>query len=221
LRKLGIAPLAEIRQLKQQIEIIAITDAGCTLDKQWLAELVKPFSQKADVVAGYYKAQAKTVFQKAAAAYMLVMPDHVDESNFLPATRSMAVKKSFWLKAGKFDPRYSHNEDYVFAHALKKIGAQIAFARDAIVYWQPPSDWLGFTRQAFRFAIGDSEAGIIRPKVALIFARYVVLCFVAYYSPLLAALALIVYVAWSVKKNYRYMQNIGMNILPSLQLTTI
>ena len=44
--------------------IILITDAGCKLDSNWVKEIQKSFDDKAvDIVAGYYKAQADTVFQ--------------------------------------------------------------------------------------------------------------------------------------------------------------
>src|SRR6185369_9657932 len=43
--------------------IIAIADAGCVLDKDWLKELLRPFAQGADVVAGYYQARAHTSFE--------------------------------------------------------------------------------------------------------------------------------------------------------------
>lgn len=96
--------------------IIAITDAGCVLDKDWLKNITAPFaSSKVDVVAGYYKAKADSVFKKSLTPYVLIMPDKIDSDNFFPATRSMAIKKSIWKKAGKFDEKFSHNEDYVFA----------------------------------------------------------------------------------------------------------
>ena len=37
----------------------------------------------------------------------------------------------------------------------------------------------------------------------------------------LAALLLLIYVVWSVKKNYRYVKNLeAVNLLPAMQLTT-
>ena len=84
-------------------EIIACSDAGCTLDKNWVRNIVEPFNDsKIDVVAGYYRGKAKTIFQKCLIPYVLVMPDKVDENNFLPASRSMAFKKSVWKRAGGF-----------------------------------------------------------------------------------------------------------------------
>jgi len=87
-------------------EIILLTDAGCILDKNWVKEITKPFThKKTDVVAGYYKGTANNIFQKSLIPYVLVMSDRVNKKEFLPATRSMAFKRSIWKKAGGFDEK--------------------------------------------------------------------------------------------------------------------
>src|SRR3989344_4126472 len=107
-------------------EIIICSDAGCVLDKNWVKNITEPFNDpKIDVVAGYYKGKAKSIFEKCLIPYVLVMPDRVDGGQFLPASRSMAFKKSIWKKARKFPEEFSNNEDYVFAQNLKKMGANI------------------------------------------------------------------------------------------------
>ena len=155
-------------------EIIAFTDAGCILDKDWLKEITKPFADRSvDVAAGYYAARAETIFQKCLVPYVLVMPDKVNPDSFLPATRSMAIRKSVFEKMGGFDPKYSHNEDYVFARKLRFEGRTIVFAPKAIVNWIPRRTLKEAYTMFWRFAYGDIEAGILRPKVLLIFTRYV------------------------------------------------
>jgi glycosyltransferase involved in cell wall biosynthesis len=154
---------------------IAITDAGCELDTQWLASFVTAISQdttKAQVLAGYYAAQTETAFQRAAAPFFLVMPDQVNPSEFLPATRSMALTKEVWQKYGGFPEEYSDNEDYVFAKKLQDNQEKIKFVKDAVVRWQPPRTVFSFTKTLFRFARGDAAARIWRPKVGVLFLRY-------------------------------------------------
>ena len=83
---------------------IAVTDAGCILDRNWLKELVEEQTKlKIEVVAGYYSANPKTSFEEAVIPYVLVMPDRVDENNFLPATRSVLFSKNIWKQAGGFN----------------------------------------------------------------------------------------------------------------------
>ncbi len=210
--------------------IIVCSDAGCVLDKDWVKNITAPFSDPTtDVVAGYYAGKAETVFKKCLVPYVLVMPDRVDPKNFLPATRSMAFRKSVWEKVGGFPEEYSHNEDYVFAKKLKNIGAHFVFAKDAIVYWKPRKNLQQAFVMFFRFAYGDAQARILRPKVAFLFARYLLgflllLSYFFYRSPLILTTVYVIlaaYVAWSIKKNYRYVNDWrGIFILPMLQLVS-
>jgi len=215
---------------KASNEIVAITDAGCILDKNWLNNLVKPFSDKSiDVVAGYYKGVSETVFQKCLIPFVLVMKDKVNEKDFLPATRSMAIRQSVWKKAGKFDEKFSHNEDYAFANKLKTIGAKIFFRKDAIVNWLPRKNFKQAFIMFFRFAFGDAQAKIFREKVAYIFLRYIFALYIIFLSVVerskylygLDVLFLIFYIVWAIFKNYRYVQSLkAIFYLPLLQFTS-
>jgi glycosyltransferase involved in cell wall biosynthesis len=209
-------------------EIIICSDSGNILDKSWVKNIIEPFNKNVDVVAGYYKGLANNNFQKSLIPYVLVMEDKVDSKQFLPATRSIAFTKAIWNKVGKFDERLSHNEDYVFAKKLKELGANIVFAKNAIVYWIPRST----VKQAFimfcRFAIGDAESGIFRTSVLLVLARYFLAIYfiflsILYQSKLIFAIlffGFILYLLWSVKKNYRYVKDkSAFFYLPLFQLT--
>ena len=157
--------------------LIACTDAGCVLKPDWLEQLLKVQNQtQADVVAGYYAGLAKTSWQAAVIPYALVMPDQLPQppAQFLPATRSLLLTRAAWQKAGQFNENLSDNEDYALAHALIKTGAKLAFAKTAIVFWHPPQTWLATAKMFYRFARGDAAAGLWRPKVGLIFLRYLI-----------------------------------------------
>jgi len=211
-------------------EIIACSDAGCILDENWIKNITEPFKDlKVDVVSGYYRGQAKTVFEKCLIPYVLVMPDKVDPANFLPATRSMAFRKSIWKKVGGFSENLSNNEDYVFANRLKKDNANISFKKNAIVYWRPRSNLKEAFIMFYRFAKGDAESHIFRPKVIIIFLRYMVgLSLIIMYLSLKSYLMLnfiflilFVYILWSIAKNYKYVKDIrALLFLPIIQLTS-
>jgi len=211
-------------------EIIACSDAGCILDENWIKNITEPFKDlKVDVVSGYYRGQAKTVFEKCLIPYVLVMPDKVDPANFLPATRSMAFRKSIWKKVGGFSENLSNNEDYVFANRLKKDNANISFKKNAIVYWRPRSNLKEAFIMFYRFAKGDAESHIFRPKVIIIFLRYMVgLSLIIMYLSLKSYLMLnfiflilFVYILWSIAKNYKYVKDIrAILFLPIIQVTS-
>src|SRR5260221_1514766 len=217
-------------------DIIVCSDSGNILDKNWIKNITRAFidsrlrgnDKRVDVVAGYYKGKATTVFQKCLIPYVLVMPDNVDPENFLPATRSIAFTKSIWKKAGRLDEKLSHNEDYAFAQKLKKIGAKIVFAKDAIAYWLPRKNFTQAFIMFFRFALGDTEAGIFRSNVLLIFVRYIFALYLmflgvlekSFFPIIILFVCFVMYTLWAIKKNYTYVkEKEALWILPVLQYT--
>jgi glycosyltransferase involved in cell wall biosynthesis len=211
-------------------EIILSTDSGCTLDKNWIKNILKPFKDKSvDVVAGYYKGKEENIFQKCLVPYVLVMDDKVNPKEFLPATRSMVFKKSVWEKIGRFDQSLSHNEDYAFANNLKNKEIKIIFARNAIVYWFPGKDIFQAFKMFFRFSLGDIQAKILRPKVVYLILRYILAAYLIILSLIMKSMILnifilicfVFYVLWSIFKNYRYVNKIqAFAYLPILQFTS-
>ncbi len=218
---------------KAKNDLVAITDAGCIPNKDWLKKLAKKRHQtQAPVVAGYYYGLAKNHFQQAIIPYVLVMPDKVDD-NFLPATRSMLINKKTWQEVGGFNERLNHNEDYAFAKELEKRKINIEIAKEAQVAWLPRKNLWSFMVMIYRFALGDAEATIFRPKVGLIFARYFLLILVLFFSWLglffqpvnfltnygliITLLAMIGYSSWAIGKNKKYVPA-GWWWLPILQI---
>lgn len=209
--------------------LIAITDAGCVPTPTWLAELAATQqATHAPVVAGYYRGLAVTPLSQAIIPYVLVMPDQVNPDDFLPATRSMLLSKKVWEKLGGFNERLSHNEDYAFARLLRERGVEMAFAPKAIVGWQSRQTLPEFWTMIYRFAWGDAEAKCWRPKVGLIFARYLGAVWLigwltqqASHVQVLGGLGLgfllVGYLLWAIKKNVRYAVN-GWYWLPVLQI---
>jgi cellulose synthase/poly-beta-1,6-N-acetylglucosamine synthase-like glycosyltransferase len=207
--------------------IIAITDAGCKPDPTWLAEIVKPFSNpQTQVVSGFYRGFAATVFEYCLIPYILVMPDRVNPLEFFPSSRSMAISRTAWNKSGGFNPLIDPSEDFELAHYLKKLGYRFTFAPRAQVVWYPKQTLSEAAWMFLRFAYGDIQAGIIRPKIKLLAVRYLLftyLCFVAAYFPSLIfplLFAMLGYLFWAVAKNYKYV-NAPQAIfwLPVLQIT--
>ncbi|MDO8660122.1 MAG: glycosyltransferase [Candidatus Parcubacteria bacterium] len=189
-------------------DIIVCSDAGCVLDKNWIKNIVEQFNDpKTDVVSGYYKAKTENFFEKCIVPYFLVMEDKINANDFLPATRSMAFRKSIWKKVGGFDEKLSNNEDYVFARNLKKIKAKIVFQRDAIVHWLPKKNIKEALAAFYRFSLGDAESHIFRPKVFLIFLRYFIAICLLFYSLKILLILITFYLFWAIYKNYKYVND--------------
>lgn len=209
--------------------IIAFTDAGCIPKPNWLEQIAKPFTNKSvHVVSGYYSSTATTIFQKCLVPFVLVMPDRLNSSEFLPSSRSMALRRNVWDFSGGFDVNLAHNEDYAFAQKLKSMGINFCFTSQAIVNWQPRQNLFSAAKMFFRFAYGDAEAGIFRPKVKLLITRYLIGIFLFFWlweiNPLITLYYLlfifVAYSTWAIVKNYRYVHTLpALFWLPVLQYT--
>ena len=213
---------------KAQNKIIAISDAGGELDRRWIEKISQPFNDPSvEVVAGYFKGKGENVFEECVATFTLTVPHRVDPKNFLPTSRSMAIRKKTWQKFGGFPEEFADNEDFVFSTRLKKEGAKIVFVPEAIFSWYPRENLQSFAKMIFRFARGDALAGLRYPKVATVFGRYLfalaLICLLPFHpslTPLIIAFVL-AYLLWPIFKNYRYVKKWpALFILPLLQLTT-
>ena len=211
-------------------DIIVCTDGDCVLDKDWVKNIIKPFTdKKVDVVAGYYSAKPNSIFQKCLVPYVLVMEDKINPHTFLPASRSMAFRKKVWDEVGGFPEDFSSNEDFVFANKIKRQDYNIVIAKDAVVYWRPRKNLKEAIIMFFQFAYGDMEAGIIRLRVKILFIRYFLGIFIfifalfsrSFFVIEIIILSITAYFIWSIIKNYRYVKDIrACYVLPMLQLSS-
>ncbi len=209
---------------KSQADLIAITDAGCLPHSDWLTKLVNCYQQQSKklkdkniVIAGFYQGLAKTAFEQAVIPYALVMPDRLNLTTFLPATRSLLLPKKVWQTLGGFNEKLNFSEDYEFAQRLVKQQIKIVVEPTAIVDWLPRKNFLQFLNMIFNFAKSDMLAKTYRPKVALIFLRYLLGIALFFYQPYLGLTVILLYLMWAIKKNYRYAKQAWF-YLPLLQI---
>ena len=213
---------------KSKGDIIVSSDAGCILDKNWIKEIIKPYSdENLDVVSGYYLPNTRNAFEKALASYTCVMPDKLDPENFLPSSRSVAFKKSAWKKAGGYPEWLGTCEDLYFARELRRKGFKFAFAGNAIVHWPQRKNLLEAFFQFLSYALGDGTARYFRKTTPYLFARYIlgltlVILFLQTRNSIfiwVLFLGLVLYLVWSIAKNYKYVGNMtAFFYLPLLQL---
>ncbi len=140
--------------------LIACTDAGAFLDKDWLANIVKPFNNpEIEVVGGFYEPYAGTILQRVIGALYYPKRNRVGH-NFIPSARSIAFKKTAWEKVGGFPEHLTKAEDTVFFLKIEESKAKISWAPDALVYWPPRQSISAFFEQNYSYAINDVTAGI-------------------------------------------------------------
>lgn len=200
--------------------IIAHTDAGCVAEKDWLQKLTEPFKHKEiDLVAGFYKMQAKTSLQTAMNVYHGVPPERFDATGFLPSARSVAFRKKVWEEVGGYSEKLDKaGEDTLFIYEAIEKGFKIARVKEASVVWNEPGN-LSFwdsTKKFYQYAKGDAQAGIWwhpqmqlsthNIKISAIFVRYflgLLLLMMSFKNISFLALLFFgfsLYLAWSIFK---------------------
>lgn len=144
---------------KSKNELIACTDAGCILDKNWLKEITK-FFPDFDVVVGVYKPYYTNDFEYFEGLVTVPEEEKIFERPSRWSSRSIAFKKEIWKKVNGY-PDLSAGEDTEFNLKLLKIKPKIAFAKNAIVYWRMRKNWKEFFKQFYRYGVGDKKSGNI------------------------------------------------------------
>lgn len=157
-------------------ELIACTDAGLVLDRNWLGHIVAPLEDgTADLVGGFFVPTPQSLFELALGATNYRLPEEIDPARFLPFGKSMAFRREVWTAVGGFPEWASHCEDLVFDLAVERVGYRRAFVPQALVYFRPRSSLRAFARQYFLYARGDGVAGLWPRRHALRYAAYAAL----------------------------------------------
>ncbi|HEV3000735.1 MAG TPA: glycosyltransferase [Solirubrobacteraceae bacterium] len=144
--------------------IVAVTDAGTTLEPTWLERLLAPIEGRLEVAvsAGFFAPGGDTPFERLLATVITPRLRDVDPEAFLPSSRSVAVRREWWERAGGYPAWLRAGEDLVFDLRLKEQGARFAFAPDAVVRWRPRSTLRGYFAQYRHYARGDGH-GLLWP----------------------------------------------------------
>ncbi|MEJ7137272.1 glycosyltransferase [Amphibiibacter pelophylacis] len=154
--KVGIAEGRNLAIGYSCSDLIAVTDAGCRIDSAWLKNITKPLLEnKADFVGGFFLPVAYSPLQRALA---LLTTARRPGRNFMPSSRSVAFRKSVWLKAGKYPEWLQWGEDTLFNKLCLTSGARYEIAADAIVHWEVRRSWQAIAKQFYRYAYGDGLA---------------------------------------------------------------
>jgi glycosyltransferase involved in cell wall biosynthesis len=154
-RNLGISKAAN--------EIIAVTDAGCIVTKEWLENILKCFSHEPqpDVIAGNFRFICHSAFEEAVTlATFSPHRDETEAARYYPSSRSIAFTKAAWEKAHGYPEWLYAAEDTLFNIRLRQLDCQFVFAKDAIVLWRPRETWRSLARQRYNFARGNARVGI-------------------------------------------------------------
>ena len=142
---------------------LAVTDAGCKVEADWLAKIERCFESdfRPDVVAGNFRFDTHTRFEEAV-VHATFQPnrDQTQTARYYPSSRSVAFTKAAWEKAGGYPEWLYAAEDTLFNIRLRQVGCRFAFCRDAIVHWRPRETWRALARQRINFSRGNARVGV-------------------------------------------------------------
>ncbi len=153
-------------------DAIAVTDADCVLEPDWLERLVTALEDGADVAMGFYRPAEDGFLQACVAAINLPDAAEIDPDRFMPSSRSLAFRRSAIDAAGGYPEWLDIGEDMYVDHRLRELGLDLRFVPDAVVRWHLRHDLASTWRQYFRYARGDAIAGMHPERNALRFAVY-------------------------------------------------
>lgn len=205
-------------------EIIASTDAGVRLSPHWLTSLLETLtSSQASVVAGFFVADPRTVFERAMGATVLPHLSEIDPSQFLPSSRSVAFTKEAWKAVGGYPDWLDYCEDLIFDLKLKQAGYSFAWAPKALAYFRPRSNLRSFFLQYYRYARGDGKADLWWKRHLLRYSAYLiaVLILAAGFSYPLLWVPLLLGVALYLYRPYCRLSGMMRGLSPLEKLQTI
>ncbi|HEX2069924.1 MAG TPA: glycosyltransferase [Actinomycetota bacterium] len=153
-------------------EVIAVTDADCTLAPAWLACLVDVIDWGADVAMGSYRPLVRNFFEACVAAATVPEPDEIGEERFMPSSRSIAFRREVLDDAGGYPEWLDVGEDMYLNHRLRERGVEMRLSREAVAYWPMRGDLQAVWRQYFRYARGDALGGMYPERHVIRFAVY-------------------------------------------------
>ncbi|KZN51388.1 glycosyltransferase [Pseudoalteromonas luteoviolacea] len=139
-------------------ENILITDAGVKLSCNWV-ELMSSALSNHDAVAGYYMYSGDNSLQKAYKELFYKSVKEVEPSEFLPSSRSLALKKHVWSDVGGYNEDFDIGEDTEFDLKIKSAGYTFHFCPEAMVSWDVRESLFKTYKQHYNYSLWDGVIG--------------------------------------------------------------
>lgn len=156
-------------------DLIAVTDAGVRLDREWLDRIVVPLEEgRAPVAAGFFRPDPHSVFETAMGATVLPQLQDIRPERFLPSSRSIAFRKDAWKEVGGYPEWLDYCEDLIFDLRLRSRYGPFVFVPEAVAHFRPRRNLRAFFVQYYRYARGDGKADLWRLRHAIRYLTYVV-----------------------------------------------
>jgi len=136
---------------KVKSELIAMTDADCVVDKEWLKKLTSPFTSENVVASVGYCSTPRDVNKLQKLIGMELESRFKKFSKFITRgpTMNLCVRTHIAKKV-KFDEKFDVAQETDWGYRLGKYG-KIRYIPKAIVYHYHRSTWRSFFKQQFKY----------------------------------------------------------------------
>jgi glycosyltransferase involved in cell wall biosynthesis len=154
-------------------DAIAVADADCAYGPGWLAALVAPLEEGADVAMGWTEPVISSLLDACVASLGFPLAAaEVDEMTFMPSARSVAFRREAIDAIGGYPEWLAIGEDMWVNHRWRERRFAMRMAPDAVASWHPRNSLGAIWNQYVRYARGDGQAGMFPERHALRFAVY-------------------------------------------------
>jgi GT2 family glycosyltransferase len=141
-----------------QGEIILFTDDDCIPEKNWLQEMLRPFSEDAEIVGvkGRYRTEQKEIIARFVQLEYEDKYDYMVRRKYIDFidTYSAAFRRRVFLELGGYDTEFpvACAEDIELSYRLSKKGYKMVFASKAVVRHTHPARLMAYLKKKFKFA---------------------------------------------------------------------
>jgi glycosyltransferase involved in cell wall biosynthesis len=154
-------------------DVLAVADGDCVLERDWLAHLLVPIAEGADVAMGFTAPIADGFLQECLAAVNFpIDAREVDPARFMPSARSVAFRRDAIEAAGGYPEWLPIGEDMWVNHRWRELRLDMRFAPEAVAHWRLRPTLRATWLQYFRYARGDAESGMYPRRHALRYGAY-------------------------------------------------
>ena len=143
-------------------DLIAVTDGGCTVAPDWLAELLAPIETgEADLTLAQVIPDPQNHKEACIGVCSLTQYTLIGGQWLHTHGRGLAFRRSLWQEVGHFPISFDRCEDTAFIMAAA-AGWQLRAADSAHVYWRPRGTYRQVWHEYYLYARDLARAGFSR-----------------------------------------------------------
>lgn len=198
--------------------IIVRIDAGLTLDREYVAQLVAPVERgEADFTVGHAYVEPQSIFEAVSGAMTYIDLPRAQKiiaggEWHTPGRNGAAYRRTDWDAVGGYAEYLDANEDRVMGLRMRRLGKRYKFVPEAKVYFRPRETFRAFFKQQFTYASWSSfgrNEGLMRGRKNLDYTVRLlgglalpVLIVRALFSLRLAVIMIVAALGWLARERY-------------------